>query len=393
MDKKGFDEYVGTIEDAGLHTALVNAGFGELTIEAITFNKLLHEKGYQLTTYYGTNFTRCWAIYTKNEIRPKRSTNCPVIGHQYFHIKLRVTKKCTAFEALEKIKIEFNNHLKTLSGAETSVHNSSGKMLKKYHEDETYNEILNELTKLVHSEDLSSIETVIEKLKSLNNLELEEIINGKIGYKSSKYSYGHLYIKHGSIFEGQLTDNKIITGNIWYAILSIIGYSQSKKAIAIKQKAESLEFPGKINMSHIPKEIGAFKNLKYLSFRGFNIVQLPNEIGELTELLEFNLEFTKLTKLPASICNLTKLVALRLYNSKLQSLPKEIGELKELEILTLGDNNISELPSSIGQLKKLKEFNLWRNPLNSIPKAIWDLGILTERDLIGLSLNKEPTEL
>jgi len=390
MKQKEFEEILDKVDDRGLKTALIAAGYGPHAAAALSFHLDLNQKGYNLTTYYGSNWIRCWAIYEIHRVRPVRSCECLLAGELYFNIINKTSKKNNSYQALKKIKIDFSRYYRKLqkSSGYTPQTNLCGKI---YSADPEINLMLLEFNELLHTDDPLNIKVFLDKIKEIHNLSLEEAIIKEIGYRKSTnpYAPGHLYIKNGSIFKPLVNDGVATISNLRYTLIALLGYSNCKTADSLKKRATSLTFAdyGKINS--IPKEISAFKNLKYLSFRGLPLESLPDEIGDLTDLEELNLEFTRLVILPATIGKLKKLKILTLYYSKLIELPDEIGNLTSLEELDLGDNQILKLPASIGKLRNLKKLVLRRNPLQNIPKEILDLEILTTDDLIGVKLGKE----
>lgn len=121
MERKKFDEIIKSINDSGLRTILDVAGVGELSLDALAFNKELDEKGFSLTSYYGPNFSRCWGIYEKKNGRPFKVKECSIYSTQYFRPEHRTTKKCSGYIALQKLRTEFGKYLKDREVSATST--------------------------------------------------------------------------------------------------------------------------------------------------------------------------------------------------------------------------------------------------------------------------------
>jgi len=121
MERKEFDEIIKKINDSGLRTILDVAGIGELSFDAIAFNKELEEKGFGLTSYYGPNFSRCWGIYEKINGRPSKVKECIIYSAQYFRAENRTTKKCGGYTTLQKLRAEFDAYLNGKKESSTST--------------------------------------------------------------------------------------------------------------------------------------------------------------------------------------------------------------------------------------------------------------------------------
>jgi len=111
MNENEFVIYLKKIDDRGLFTTVKVSGYGDMALEAIVFNEQLNKKGYSLTTYYGTRFTRCWGIYDKNGGRPQRVRDCVLYESQYFRPERRKTKNCGGYKSLLELETKFDNYL------------------------------------------------------------------------------------------------------------------------------------------------------------------------------------------------------------------------------------------------------------------------------------------
>lgn len=70
-----FMAFLEKVRDRGPYQALYYTGEGDVTSAAIDLANKLEKKGYQLTSYQSKSFRnpfdRCWAIYKKDEQRPR----------------------------------------------------------------------------------------------------------------------------------------------------------------------------------------------------------------------------------------------------------------------------------------------------------------------------------
>jgi len=105
-------------------------------------------------------------------------------------------------------------------------------------------------------------------------------------------------------------------------------------------------------LTHIPPEIGYFRNLTDLGIHMNDFESIPSEIGQLTQLV----------KLSAGL------------NSNLNIVPPEIAQLENLEVLHIDNNpSLTSLPAEIGQLTKLTNLYINGNGFATIPQEICNL--------------------
>ncbi len=128
-------------------------------------------------------------------------------------------------------------------------------------------------------------------------------------------------------------------------------------------------------MTVMPDEIFACKNLMKLQFSRNKITSLPPQLFELKQLRILNLEMNLFAEIPPAIGALEELRVLRLsYCSQLKFLPPEIGKLKQLKKLEISYcTHLLQLPEEIGSLSKLEELRCYGAALKFLPQSIQQL--------------------
>ena len=141
----------------------------------------------------------------------------------------------------------------------------------------------------------------------------------------------------------------------------------------------------------LPKEIGYFSSLKYLSMRGcseafpeqFTLLQeletlhfedafasnFPSPISYLTELRRLTLCCPRFLQFPGEITRLPHLQRLRITDASFNEIPSALSTLCELEVLDLQGNRIQTLPQSCPFPPSIQEVNLASNHLQTLP--VW----------------------
>ncbi len=109
------------------------------------------------------------------------------------------------------------------------------------------------------------------------------------------------------------------------------------------------------DLTIIPENILAQRQLTYLDLGGNNINTLPSEIGKLTNLTKLDLWGNQLSTLSPEVGKLTNLIKLNLAGNQLTNLPSEIGNMTNLTYLNLRKNKLTVLPIEISKLINLKK--------------------------------------
>jgi len=135
------------------------------------------------------------------------------------------------------------------------------------------------------------------------------------------------------------------------------------------------------NLSELPENIGALKNLVQIRLNENNLESLPDSFAELKRLRVLDLERNSFRSLPQCLTQLDKLEDLNLNRNRLRVLPEEIKRLNRLENLSLWRNQLKKLPDCLGDLNRLVHLGLEENKLSTLPESIGDLNQLVHLDV------------
>lgn len=114
----------------------------------------------------------------------------------------------------------------------------------------------------------------------------------------------------------------------------------------------------KMKLDKVPKELAAFKQLKYLSVGKNRLLDLPDFIGDLANLQVLDLSKNKFENFPIEICRLTNLEKLIANRNPFDKIPECIAYCEKLEVIDLWNTPVMTFPVSISTLKNLKEIDL-----------------------------------
>ncbi len=115
-----------------------------------------------------------------------------------------------------------------------------------------------------------------------------------------------------------------------------------------------------IDASHLkwdslPKELFAFRSLKYLNISRNKLVSLPMELGSLKQLTTIDASRNRISTSPIVICQLPELRKLLISRNDIASLPACVGYL---QVLDIWDNPINELPIELAQIEGMKKIDM-----------------------------------
>ena len=136
------------------------------------------------------------------------------------------------------------------------------------------------------------------------------------------------------------------------------------------------------NLTQIPSEIFALKNLKSINLSNNNISTIPPDIVNLKRLEKLDVSNNKISNFYAKICRLPKLQVLNLNNNSIKTIPKQIKYLSELRVFSIANNKLTFLPNEVGDLKKIRKINISKNLFEFFPETLFEL-----KDLKTLWLN------
>lgn len=154
-----------------------------------------------------------------------------------------------------------------------------------------------------------------------------------------------------------------------------------------------------LNLTKLPKQISAFKNLKqlsigynpslpllevitaiegmpleFLNLKGNQLTQLPETITRLESLQDLNLSYNEVHDIDSYtyLGKLPNLYSLWLDHNKLQTLPETIGELSQIRYLYIDHNELTTLPNLSG-LKNTWVFHAGHNRFTALPEQLMEI--------------------
>ncbi|MEZ4775858.1 MAG: hypothetical protein R3D00_21940 [Bacteroidia bacterium] len=142
------------------------------------------------------------------------------------------------------------------------------------------------------------------------------------------------------------------------------------------------------NPRPLAKEIGLFKNLKFLVCNE-SITDIPIELYNLSKLELLSLQHNTLDSLPVGINKLSSLKVLDLMDTKIKYLPDDICELDSLTTLNLSITCITSIPQSIWKLQKLSKISFCLRNFESFPYELAKIHSLTMIDTRVCSFNDD----
>jgi Leucine-rich repeat (LRR) protein len=146
-------------------------------------------------------------------------------------------------------------------------------------------------------------------------------------------------------------------------------------------------------ITSLPKEVCALRNLHQLHLSDNGLASLPAEICTMGQLKTLGLTANRLTALPAQFANLTGLQILGLNGNLLKVVPPQVFALTELRHLGVGGNQLTTVPAKIGTLTGLEQLFLGDNSLTALPAEITALTRLQGLELAGNKLATFPMEV
>jgi len=169
-------------------------------------------------------------------------------------------------------------------------------------------------------------------------------------------------------------------------------------------------------ITSIPDEIGALKNVIFIYFENNKLNTLPRALmdmdslsgmyftaNQFTEIPPFVFEMTRLRKLqfarnhltvlPPGIGNLTRLIHFNIGENEIAVIPETIAKLTQLRVCELSDNRIESLPEAFGKVPILYQLRVRNNPLTSLPAGFAAMPGTIDITGTKIDLEKLPPEL
>lgn len=182
--------------------------------------------------------------------------------------------------------------------------------------------------------------------------------------------YGMLCLKHG--------EKEVLPTN--WQIRHIRPYLSLESELSnfAKSIEEGLLTPDSISvldLSHqeltvVPEEILAFKNLEKLLLHDNQLCDFPSFLGELQQLKQLDISHNRISILPPQLGKLALLRSVFMLGNTILELPEAFGQLAQLEVLHLQHNKLSSLPDSFCELKALRELDLHDNLIERLPECL-----------------------
>jgi hypothetical protein len=129
-------------------------------------------------------------------------------------------------------------------------------------------------------------------------------------------------------------------------------------------------------ITSIPDEIGALKNVIFIYFENNKLSVLPRALTQMDSLTGIYFTANQFSEIPAFVFEMTRLRKLQFAKNRLTVLPPEIGNLSRLIHFNIGNNEIAVIPDAIAKLKLLRVCELSDNRIESLPEAFGDVRIL-----------------
>lgn len=139
-------------------------------------------------------------------------------------------------------------------------------------------------------------------------------------------------------------------------------------------------------LSYVPAELWALKDLTVLGLAENRLTRLPNDISQLNQLVSLQLNVNELTSLPSKFGLLTNLTDLDISYNQMVVFPPEVCELTNLTRLFCGGNPFVSLPAEIRKLTNLTFLHMHNNRLTTFPPEF--------KSLVGLrNLIASPSQI
>ncbi len=119
----------------------------------------------------------------------------------------------------------------------------------------------------------------------------------------------------------------------------------------------------------IPKEIGLFRHLKWLSFAHNHISELPPFLFDITTLIWMELTCNLIQDIPDDVSKLTNLQELYFKGNRVQSMGP-LMKVPKLRKVCLRYNQIPYLPLQLITLTCLTKLDIRNNPIETIPDEL-----------------------
>ena len=143
-------------------------------------------------------------------------------------------------------------------------------------------------------------------------------------------------------------------------------------------------------ISAIPDEISALKNVIFIYFENNKLSILPRALTQMDSLSGMYFTGNQFNEIPPFVFEMTGLRKLQFSKNHLTVLPPEIGNLSRLIHFNIGENEIAVIPDTIAKLKLLRVCELSDNRIASLPEAFGEVPILYQLRVRNNPLTRLP---
>ncbi|MEZ0254989.1 MAG: leucine-rich repeat domain-containing protein [Chthoniobacter sp.] len=158
--------------------------------------------------------------------------------------------------------------------------------------------------------------------------------------------------------------------------ISHVMVEDAGKTVSITSVPHLHVFLNRNQITSIPDEIAALKNVDFLYFEYNQLSTLPRALTQMDSLIGMYFTGNRFTEIPPFVFDMTRLRKLQFAKNHLTVLPPEIGHLTRLIHFNIGENEIAKLPDSIAQLMQLRVCELSDNRLTALPEDFGKVPIL-----------------
>jgi Leucine-rich repeat (LRR) protein len=131
-------------------------------------------------------------------------------------------------------------------------------------------------------------------------------------------------------------------------------------------------------ISVLPEELGALKNVLFLYLEFNQLSTLPRALRQMDSLVGMYYTANRFTEIPAFVFEMTRLKKLQFAKNRIRELPPAIGNLTELRHLSMAGNVIAVVPDTIAKLTRLRVCDLSDNRIASLPEVFGRVQIVNQ---------------
>jgi Leucine-rich repeat (LRR) protein len=131
-------------------------------------------------------------------------------------------------------------------------------------------------------------------------------------------------------------------------------------------------------ITFLPDEIGALKNVVYIYFEFNQLRALPRALLEMDSLIGMYYTANQFAEIPAFVFDLARLHKLQFSRNRITVLPPQIGNLTELRHFNIADNQIAVIPDTIAKLTRLRVCDFSDNRIASLPESFGQVQIVNQ---------------